>query len=147
MASPLFEEISEQISAVIAGYHEAYSDGSLSFSEAFALVQKATASFVQVVQLLKPLASNEEKKAAVLEALGLFYDQVIAPMDIKGIPNLIEGVVDSSLKSLLLLLADSGIDAIVSVLKKFWNNEPDAAEKLVAGPIGDEGFCAANFVC
>lgn len=147
MASPLFEEISEQISEVIAGYHEAYSDGSLSFSEAFALVQKATASFVQVVQLLKPLASNEEKKAAVLEALGLFYDQVIAPMDIKGIPNLIEGVVDSSLKSLLLLLADSGIDAIVSVLKKFWNKDPaDLPEKMVEG-LDDDRFCAADFVC
>ncbi len=147
MASPLFEEISEQISEVIAEYHESYSDGSLSFSEAFALVQKATASFVQVVQLLKPMASNEEKKAAVLEALGLFYDQVIAPMDIKGIPNLIEGVVDSSLKSLLLLLADSGIDAIVSVLKKFWNNDPaDLTEKMVEGLI-DDRFCAADFVC
>lgn len=29
MASPLFEEISEQISEVIAEYHEAYADGSL----------------------------------------------------------------------------------------------------------------------
>ena len=62
--------------------------------------------------------TGAEKKAAVLAALETFFDEVIAPLDIKGIPNFIEPIVDSSLKKLSLTLAAAGIDALVAIFNR-----------------------------
>lgn len=57
------------------------------------------------------------KKAAVLEAVGRWYDEVIAPKDIPYLPD---WILDPILRSQLLAGASRTIDAVVAALKRFW---------------------------
>ncbi len=61
--------------------------------------------------------SGPEKKAEVLAALALFYDRVIGPIDLPYIPNVIEPLLDSTAKAIMLDLADKTIDSTVKILK------------------------------
>jgi hypothetical protein len=120
----IYDELKDAVNQIVVHYKEATSDGKLSFGEIFMLGGKATASFVQLFEQFTENATGEEKKAAVLAALDVFFDEVIAPIDIKGIPNFIEPVVDSSLKKLSVTLAGAGIDALVAIFNKSgWGNE------------------------
>lgn len=53
-----------------------------------------------------------------MEALSNFYDNVIEKVDIPGVPNIIEPIVDKYIKKLLLLIASGSIDSMVATLKK-----------------------------
>ena len=96
----IYDDLKTAVDQITAHYKEAASDGKLSFAEIFSLISKATASFIQLFEKFTDGASGADKKAAVLAALDAFFDEVISPLDIKGIPNFIEPVVDSSLKKL-----------------------------------------------
>lgn len=133
----IYDDLKDAVSAITAHYKEATSDGKLSFSEIFSLASKATASFIQLFEQFTDGVSGAEKKAAVLAALAAFFDEVISPLDIKGIPNFIEPVVDSSLKKLALTLADAGIDALVAIFNKSgWgpDPEPENPQAMTAAP-------------
>lgn len=135
----IYDDLKDAVSAITAHYKEATSDGKLSFSEIFSLASKATASFVQLFEQFTDGVSGAEKKAAVLAALAAFFDEVISPLDIKGIPNFIEPVVDSSLKKLALTLADAGIDALVAIFNKSgWGPDPE--------PVDPQAMTAAPYV-
>ena len=111
----IYDELKDAVNQIVVHYKEATSDGKLSFGEIFMLGGKATASFVQLFEQFTENATGEEKKAAVLAALDVFFDEVIAPID---------PVVDSSLKKLSVTLAGAGIDALVAIFNKSgWGKE------------------------
>lgn len=123
-----FEEISEHYSALVA-------DGKIDFSDAVFLAGKAAASFVQVVERFTHDSDGNSKKAIVLEALDHFYDDVIKPLDIAAIPNIIEPVVDSAVKQIILTFASAGIDTIIAIFNKTgWNPAPPPAPQAYAAP-------------
>ena len=130
-----FEEISSH-------YNEVAADGKIDFSDAVFLAGKAAASFVQVVERFKSDSDGASKKAIVLEALDHFYDDVIKPLDIKAIPNIIEPVVDSAVKQIILTFASAGIDTIIAIFNKTgWNPSPTPGPQAYsdAGPyLGQE---------
>jgi len=122
----IYDDLKGAVEEIIAHYKDATADGKLTFTEIFTLAGKATASFIQLFEKFAENATGEEKKAAVLAALEAFFDEVVAPIDIKGIPNFIEPVVDSSLKKLALTLASAGIDALVAIFNKSgWGPQPE----------------------
>ncbi len=53
-----------------------------------------------------------------MAALDKFYDEVVAPIDIKYVPNLVEPAVDNLIKKVALQMADGGIDAFVAFMNK-----------------------------
>lgn len=125
----IYDDLKSAVEEITAHYKDVASDGKLTFSEIFSLAGKATASFIQLFEKFTDGASGADKKAAVLAALDAFFDEVISPLDIKGIPNFIEPIVDSSLKKLALTLADAGIDALVAIFNKSgWGPEPAAED-------------------
>lgn len=113
----LYDDIKEAIDKIIADYKAANADGKLSFTEIFTLVGNAVATFVQLAEQCAG-KTGAEKKAAVLQAIEQLFDEVIIPIDIKGIPNLLEGIVDRAFKQLVLALADGWVDSIVNIFNK-----------------------------
>ena len=135
----IYDDLKTAVEQITAHYKEATSDGKLSFAEIFSLISKATASFIQLFEKFTDGVSGADKKAAVLAALDAFFDEVISPLDIKGIPNFIEPVVDSSLKKLALTLADAGIDALVAIFNRSgWGPDPE--------PVDPQAMTAASYV-
>lgn len=126
----LYDDIQEMIAIIIASYKEANKDGTLTFKEVMTLIYNASATFVRFVENFN--ANGALKKEAVKIAIAKFYDEVIAPIDIKGIPNFMEGLVDDALKNIILLFVDMWIDSLVNIFNKIgWGQEigsQDAAE-------------------
>jgi len=57
-----------------------------------------------------------EKRAAVLLAVGAWYDRVIAPKDLPSIPD---WIADPLLRFALIKSADEGIDLAVAVMNRY----------------------------
>jgi len=135
----LYDQLKEAIDEIIANYKAANADGKLTFSEIFTLLGNAVATFVQLTESLGA-GSGADKKAAVLEAISQFFDEVIIPIDIKGVPNLLEGIVDQSLKQLVLTLADGWVDSIVNIFNKTgWGVPGGAPSGDPANPPAEPG--------
>lgn len=118
----LFSAIRGEIDKLIAHYKQSASDG-LSLPEVFNLFSDFVASCVRIVDLFAARSSHKilgaDKKAAVLAAVGVFYDNVIAPLDIPYVPELLEKrFVDPALRSLFLRLAEGLIDTLVAMLNR-----------------------------
>jgi len=125
----LYEAFSEAIQKIVDAYKVAKSDDKLSFTDIISLVGTAIGEMVSVAEVFHG-GDGSAKKAAVLAAVGTFYDEVIAPMDIAKIPNFIEPIVDKGVKQLILVIADGTIDAIVAIFNKGgWpDNTPDTPD-------------------
>lgn len=127
----LYDKLQDSITQIIADYKAANADGKLSFTEIFTLVGNAVASFVHLTENFGE-GSGPEKKAAVIAAIDKLFDEVITPIDIKGIPNFLESIFDSSLKKLVLALADGWIDTLVKVFNRLgWGGGTDAAPQAM----------------
>jgi hypothetical protein len=129
----LSSSLSSAIDNIIAEYKASRVDGKLTFNEMLTLVYNASATFIKLVETVKP-GPNATKKEIVLAAIAQFYDVVVAPIDIAGVPNLLEGPIDSVLRSLVLSLASAWIDAIVNIFNKIgWGVDTvDGVGKLQA---------------
>jgi len=135
----IYDDLQGAVNQIIAHYKDATADGKLSFTEIFSLSGKALASFIQLFETFTDNVTGEAKKQAVLAALDTFFDEVISPIDIKGIPNFIEPVVDTSLKRLCMSLADAGIDALVAIFNKSgWGPQP--------GPENPQAMTAPDYI-
>jgi hypothetical protein len=113
----LYDDVQDSITQIIASYQTVVADGKLTLSELWTLFQNATATLVQLVERYSGY-SGTEKRDVVLAALGTLYDEIIAPVDIKGVPNFLEPLVDKSLRELLLTLAGPAIDSLVNIFNK-----------------------------
>jgi hypothetical protein len=125
----IYGDLRSAVDKIVANYKAANADGKLTFTEIFTLVGNAVATFVQLMERVPSFGSSTgaEKKAAVLLAIDQLFDEVIIPIDIKGIPNLLEGIADRALKQLVMILADGGIDSIVNIFNKTGWGTPDRA--------------------
>ena len=112
----LADELQGSVDKLIAEYKAATEDGKPSFREILSLVSSATASFAQLANSAGD--SGAERKEAVLAMVDQLFEEVIAPLDIKGVPNFIEPMVDKAMKELVLYLADSWIESLVSIFNK-----------------------------
>lgn len=122
MSSEIYEDLKDYFAEISDHYADLAGDGKFSFGDVLLLVGKASASFIQLVERFTELETGAAKKEAVLEALDAFYDEVIAPMDLKAVPNLVEPILDSAIKQLILTIASAGIDTIVTIFNKTgWN--------------------------
>jgi len=113
----LYDETKSAIDAIIGEYKKVVADGKISISEVFTLVGRATATFVNLFRALD-LGTESERKDTVVLAIGRFYDEIVAPIDITGVPNFLEPIVDKALRELLLLLTRSWADAVLAVFTK-----------------------------
>lgn len=123
-----FEQISASVSALIASYKAAQSDGKVTLSEIWQLTGKAIQEIVQLTQRLT--VPGAEKKRVALEAVEQFIDDFITPLDLPYIPNLvIEPIVDNAVKQVLMTAADGLIEASVSLFDQIgWPRKTELPE-------------------
>lgn len=108
--SEFYDVVKEKIDVVVETYKVAVSDGVLTLSEVWLLSQEAVASFMQIAKELN--ISGKEKKEVVMKAAERLYDEVIAPIDIKAVPNVVEPVFDRLTKSFYMEFVSGAIDFI-----------------------------------
>ena len=124
----LYVKFSEAITNIIDSYKEAKLDGSISITDIISLLGTAVSEMVAVAEAFHD-GDGSAKKAAVLAAIDMFYEEVIAPIDIDKIPNFIEPIVDKGLKQLLIVVADGVIDTVVAIFNKGgWPDTPDTPD-------------------
>lgn len=133
----LYDNIKGEVDKIIAHYKERISDG-FQWDDAWSLLQKATASFVYLVEAFSPISglSGAEKKAAVLEAAGRAFDDLIAPLDIPYVPAILEKtIVDPGLRALWLKMLSGTIDALVAVLNRVgWGDSIGVPGPVIPAP-------------
>ena len=105
---------------IFDAYKASVADGKLTITEILTLMYNAAATIVRLIEQLGENGPKDggSKKQLAIDALAKFYDEVVAPIDIKSVPNFIEPFVDSSLRSLLLMAAEAAIDSAVALFNK-----------------------------
>lgn len=136
MPNAIYTAISDRIAGFIAKYKESTADGTLSLAEIFNLTNRAIADFAVAVEVIG--GAGEDKKAAVLLALGDFYDQIIKPYNIPGVPDILENtIVDPYGRTVFISIVDGLIDGMVRVFNKtkvFAKPTPSAADTPAGAP-------------
>jgi hypothetical protein len=111
----LYDTVKVEVEALIAAVKNSVADKTLTLSEVWAIAQQALFSFVKIADALE--ADGADKKAVVLIAAEKLYDDVIAPIDIPKIPNVVEPYFDKLSKILYMELISGTIDFIVKFKK------------------------------
>jgi uncharacterized protein YutE (UPF0331/DUF86 family) len=91
---------------------------SVALSEAWKALQLVVASTVQIVEAIAKDLEGKDKKAIAIEYINTFYDTTFTIIDIPLVPNLLEPIIHSYVKKVLMILVSSSIDATVSIFRQ-----------------------------
>lgn len=86
-------------------------------AQAWKILQLAVASTIQVIENTATDLAGKDKKAIAMELLSKFYDSVFIIIDIPFVPNLVEPIIHKYVKSFLMVLVGSTIDAMVTTFR------------------------------
>ncbi len=113
MSLKLADRVRERVQSVFADMQDEANVRDLSAASALReFTLDAIANIVKVLQS-EADASGAEKKAAAMEFVKAFYDQVIEPLDLPG-PD---AIIDPLAKSVVLKIADYAIDSLIAFLR------------------------------
>ena len=113
MSLKLADRVRERVQSVFADMQDEANVRNLSAASALReFTLDAIANIVKVLQS-EADASGAEKKAAAMEFVKAFYDQVIEPLDLPG-PD---AIIDPLAKSVVLKIADYAIDSLIAFLR------------------------------
>jgi len=101
-------------------------------SEVWKILQLLTAVVIQLIENLGNNLSSPEKKELALELIGSFYDNIFKVVDIPWVPSIVEPIIHSHVKSFLMLLVSSGIDAMVATFRQVGVFKPKAPVSVQA---------------
>lgn len=115
-AITLVESLEAELTALRDHYKAMAVDG-LSVAEIWELAQSAVASAMKIAKDFKGDIGDQTLQEYAMAFAGQFYDEVIAPIDLPKIPNIIETrFVDPALRSVFLLLIQGSIKTIINLL-------------------------------
>lgn len=89
----------------------------VALDEAWKILQLATASVIQIIEQFGHDLSSPDKKALALDLLNKFYDSVFVVVDIPVVPNILEPIIHKYVKTFLMILVGSTIDALVTTFR------------------------------
>lgn len=89
----------------------------VAISQAWKILQLAVASTIQVIENTATELAGKDKKVIAMELLSKFYDSVFVVIDIPFVPNLVEPIIHKYVKSFLMILVSSTIDAMVTTFR------------------------------
>jgi len=89
----------------------------IALDQAWKILQLVLAQLVTAIEEIGNELSGPDKKAIVLDLLSGFYDKVFIVVDIPFVPNFIEPIIHKNVKALLMILAGSSIDALVTTFR------------------------------
>lgn len=87
-------------------------------TEVWKILQLLIAVVIRLIENIGTDLSSPDKKKLALELISSFYDKVFVYIDIPWVPSVIEPIIHSHVKSFLMLLVGSGIDAMVATFRQ-----------------------------
>jgi ABC-type lipopolysaccharide export system ATPase subunit len=90
----------------------------IALSEAWKILQLATAGVVQIIEKMASDLAGSEKKEIAIAYLNSFYDKVFVVVDIPFVPNIIEPVIHKYVKTFLMIMVSASIDATVTIFRQ-----------------------------
>lgn len=89
----------------------------VALAQAWKILQLAVASIIQIIEQTATDLAGKDKKAIAMELLSKFYDSVFIVIDIPFVPNVVEPIIHRYVKSFLMILVSSTIDAMVTTFR------------------------------
>lgn len=95
-------------------------------SQAWKMLQLAIVEIIQKIEYNGKNIAGKDKKTIAMELLSQFYDSVFIIVDIPFIPAVIESIIHKYVKTFLMTLVGSTIDAMVITFKNIgvFDNNP-----------------------
>lgn len=90
----------------------------VAINQAWKILQLAVAFTIQIIEKTATSLSGPDKKLIALDAISKFYDTVFVVVDIPFIPNVLESVMHKYVKTFLMTLVSSTIDAMVTTFRQ-----------------------------
>jgi uncharacterized protein YutE (UPF0331/DUF86 family) len=91
---------------------------SVALSEVWKTLQLVIASTVQIIEIIAKDLEGPEKKQIAVEYINSFYDKVFLIVDIPLVPALVEPIIHSYIKKILMIMVSSSIDATVTIFRE-----------------------------
>jgi hypothetical protein len=91
---------------------------SVALSEVWKTLQLIVASTVQITEAIAKDLEGPAKKQIVLEYVNSFYDKVFLAIDLPLVPRLVEPIIHSYIKKILMIMVSSSIDATVTIFRE-----------------------------
>lgn len=91
---------------------------SVALSEVWKTLQLIVASTVQITEAVAKDLEGSAKKQIVLEYVNSFYDKVFLVIDLPLVPRLVEPIIHSYIKKILMIMVSSSIDATVTIFRE-----------------------------
>jgi hypothetical protein len=89
----------------------------VAIAEAWKILQLIIAATIQVIETIGTDLSSPDKKALAMDLISGFYDKVFLVVDIPVVPNLLEPIIHKYVKTFLMILVGSTIDAMVTTFR------------------------------
>ena len=119
MAENTSELIKNELEILISESKKVFSEvKTFAIGEVWKILQLLISAVIRVIENLGNDLSSPEKKALALEIIESFYDQIFVYIDIPWIPSIIERLIHSHVKQVLMILVSSGIDAMVATFRE-----------------------------
>lgn len=101
---------------------------SIAISQAWKILQLAVASVVQIIENICVGFSGPDKKAVAMEVLSKFYDSVFLVIDVPFVPSALEPIIHRYVKTFLMALVGSTIDAMVTTFRNTGVFQPKSVD-------------------
>lgn len=90
---------------------------SVAIDQAWKILQLAVVSVIQIIEAKAIELGGPAKKAVAMDLLSKFYDSVFLVIDIPFVPSVAEPIIYKYIKSFLMILVSSTIDAMVTTFR------------------------------
>tara|TARA_B100000085_G_scaffold271179_1_gene284384 strand:+ start:32 stop:508 length:477 start_codon:yes stop_codon:yes gene_type:complete len=140
--------IRREVENLIAETKKAVSDvKKFAVSEVWKILQLLTAVVIRLIENFGKDLSSPEKKELALELISSFYDKIFIHVDLPWVPSVLEPIIHSHVKSFLMILVSSGIDAMVATFRQvgvFQPKEKEVTQSAVG--VTDKNPIVENFL-
>lgn len=86
-------------------------------TEAWKVLQLSTANVIQIIETFGGDLNGSQKKELAMSLLSKLYDAVFVVIDVPFVPNILESWVHKYIKTFLMMLVSSTIDALVTTFR------------------------------
>jgi hypothetical protein len=89
----------------------------IALAQAWKILQLAIVATIKIIEDNNPELNGKDKKTIAMETLSKFYDGVFIVVDVPFVPNVIEPIIHKYIKTFLMVLVGSSIDAMVTTFR------------------------------
>jgi len=117
--SKIIESIKEEFDEFILSTKDSLNQTKrIAADQAWKILQLAIALVIQLIEKTAKSLNGPDKKNIAMSMLSNFYDKVFVVVDIPIIPNILEPVIHKYVKTFLMILVGSSIDAMVITFRE-----------------------------